>query len=329
LARIEIDSISIFMQLRMPTKEEIYLAYDEGKEAIVALFDQVARQVEILAIQLEKHSDLLKELEGRLSKNSGNSSKPPSSDGYNKPNRTESLRKSGKKLNGGQTGHKGNTLKAVENPDRIKVHTVDRCEICNYYLNEMKGSVYEERQVFDIPSLRIEVTGHRAEVKICPKCGVKNIGKFPSEVSQPVQYGSGVKTWASYFTNQHFISLDRTTQIFEDLLGHRISEGMVLKASEELYDQIFSSIEAVKGYLRRAKVLHLDESGLRVKGKLHWLHVSSNLSAAHYEVHKKRGKEAMDDCGILKDFTGIAIHDHWKPYFRYEVCSHGLCNALI
>ena len=175
--------MSNFMKLRMPTREEIYLAYDEGKEAIVALFDQVTKQVEMLAIQLEKQSDLLKELEGRLSKNSGNSSKPPSSDGYNKPNRTQSLRKSGQKLNDGQPCHKGHTLKALENPDRIKVHTVEQCEICNYYLKGVKAIGYEERQVFDIPALRIEVTGHRAEAKICHQCGRRNIREFPSKVS--------------------------------------------------------------------------------------------------------------------------------------------------
>ena len=73
--------------------------------------------------------------------------------------------------------------------------------------------------------------------------------------------------------------------------------------------------------------MNLDESGLRVKGSLYWLHVTSTEQATHYEVHAKRGKEAMDECGILNDFKGKAVHDHWKPYFKYKGFSHVLCNA--
>jgi transposase len=89
----------------MPTTEEIYAAIERGKEAVVELFADVGRQVEELAGQLKKQAEVLKELQDRLSKNSRNSCKPPSSDGYCKPKRTESLRKSGQKQNGGQPGH--------------------------------------------------------------------------------------------------------------------------------------------------------------------------------------------------------------------------------
>ena len=315
------------MNFRMPTTEEIYAAIERGKEAVVELFAEVGRQVEELAGQLEKQAEVLKELQNRLSKNSRNSNKPPSSDGYCKPKRTESLRKSGQKPNGGQPGHEGHTLEASDKPDRTNVHEVDRCKDCQASLKDVEAAAYEERQVFDIPAIRIEVTAHRAEIKICPKCGSENKGKFPESVTQPVQYGNGVKTWAAYLTNQHFISVERTAEIFEDLLSHRISEATVLKAGEELSEHLSPAVEAVKEQLRAGEVLNLDESGLRVKGGLHWLHVASTAKLTHYEVHAKRGKEAMDEIGILKDFKGTAVHDHWKPYFKYEQCSHGLCNS--
>ena len=178
-----------------------------------------------------------------------------------------------------------------------------------------------------MPAIRIEVTAHRAEIKVCPACGHPSKGTFPEAVTQAVQYGPTVHTWASYFTNHHHIPVERTTEIFADLVQHQVSEATVLKASEHLDTCIAPSTEAVKGLLRDAEVLHVDESGLRVSGKLHWLHVACTERLTSYEVHAKRGHEAMEDAGILGAFHGTAVHDHWKPYFTYDECDHALCNA--
>ena len=171
----------------MPEYEEIHAAFEKGEAAVVELFNDVGKQIEELAAQLEKQGEALKELQARLKKNSRNSSKPPSSDGYGKAKRTESLRKAGEKPNGGQQGHEGHTLKASDKPDRTETHTPERCEHCQASLSAVDAEVYEERQVFDIPAIRIEVTAHRAEIKICPKCGKETKGKFPEGVTQNTQ----------------------------------------------------------------------------------------------------------------------------------------------
>ncbi len=315
------------MNVQLPTDDAICAAFEKGQAAILDLFHDVSRQVQELAQQLAKQSDLLQELQARLGKNSGNSSKPPSSDGYGTVKRTESLRKSGDKPNGGQPGHEGQTLMASEHPERVESHEVPSCAHCQASLTAIEAVGYEERQVFDIPAIRIEVTAHRAEIKVCPECGNASKGTFPEAVTQAVQYGPMLHTWASYFPNQHHIPVERTTEIIEDLVQHRVSEATVLKASEQLERCIDPSTEAVKGMLRDAEVLHVDESVLRVTGKLHWLHVASTASLTSYEVHAKRGQEAMEDAGILGEFTGTAVHDHWKPYFKYDACDHALCNA--
>ena len=315
------------MNLRIPTDKEIHTAFEKGESAVMDLFHDAAAQMAELARQLAQHGEVLQDLQARLAKNSRNSSQPPSSDGYSKVKRTESLRKSGNKPNGGQPGHAGHTLSASNHPDRIETHAVPTCEHCQASLAGIEAAGYEERQVFDIPAIRIEVTAHRAEVKLCPVCGGKTTGAFPGGVPQVVQYGPVVQTWAAYFTNQHHIPVERTAQIFDDLVHQPVSEATVLKASEDLSELIEPSTEAVKAMLRASAVLQVDESGLRVKGKLHWLHVASTDRLTHYEVHAKRGKEAMDDTGILGDFRGTAVHDHWTPYFTYADCRHALCNA--
>jgi transposase len=315
------------MNFQMPTEKDIHIAFEQGEAAVMALFHEVTAQVVELGQQLVKQGEILQELQARLAKSSRNSSKPPSSDGYGKVKRTESLRKSGDKPNGGQPGHDGQTLMASEHPERVETHEAVSCAHCQASLLDIELVGSEERQVFEIPALRIEVTAHRAEIKVCPECGQASKGRFPELVTQAVQYGPAVQTWASYFTNQHHIPVERTTEIFEDLVQHRVSEATVLKASEQLDRCIEPSTEAVKGMLRDAEVLHVDESGLRVTGKLHWLHVASTDSLTSYEVHAKRGQEAMDDAGILGEFSGTAVHDHWKPYFKYDTYDHALCNA--
>lgn len=315
------------MNFQLPTDDEICVAFEKGQAAILDLFHDVSRQMQELAQQLAKQGDLLQELHARLAKSSRNSSKPPSSDGYGKVKRTESLRKSGDKPNGGQPGHDGQTLLASEAPDRIETHEVASCGHCQRTLLGIESMGYEERQVFDIPAIRIEVTAHRAEIKVCPECGRASKGTFPETVTEAVQYGPLVNTWASYFPNQHYVAVERTTEIFADLVQHRVSEATVLKASAHLEKYIEPSTEAVKGMLRDAEVLHVDESGLRVTGKLHWLHVASTEHLTSYEVHAKRGQEAMDEAGILGEFNGRAVHDHWKSYFKYTECDHALCNA--
>ena len=63
-----------------------------------------------------------------------------------------------------------------------------------------------------------------------------------------------------------------------------------------------------------------------MEGKLWWLHAASTRNATYYQIHRKRGSEALDAIHLLPEFRGRALHDFWKPYFAYS-CLHGLCNA--
>jgi transposase len=315
------------MNLRLPTRDEIHRAFLEGEEAIVELFTQVGQQVEGLAQQLETQAAALKEVQARLGKTSANSSQPPSSDGYAKPKRTTSLRVPGQKPRGGQPGHRGDTLERVATPDQTAVHPVVACGQCGADLADVAVTTHEERQVFDIPAIRIEVTAHRAEVKRCPGCGAENRGVFPVGVSGPVQYGPGVKTWATYFQTQHFVPVERTADLIKDLTGQRVAEATLMKALRECAVAIVPATAAIQAQLQAAPVVRFDESGLRVAGTLQWLHVASTEDLTDYTVHPNRGQAGMDAAGILPGFTGRGVHDHWKSYFTYTDCTHALCNA--
>ena len=129
----------------MPTDEEIHTAFEQGEAAVMAVFYAVATQVAALAQQLAKQDAVLQALQARLAKSSHNSSKPPSSDGYSKVKRTASLRKAGDKPNGGQPGHEGQTLLAVEHPERTVTYVVPICAHCHASLQGIEAMGYEEQ----------------------------------------------------------------------------------------------------------------------------------------------------------------------------------------
>ena len=302
--------------MRLPTDDEIGKAYDQGQKAVIALFHAT----------IEKLVARLQVLEDRVAKNSQNSGKPPSSDGMNKP-APKSLRKRHGRKSGGQPGHVGNTLKAVSNPDHVKVYPVNQCQHCQTSLCEVKAERYEKRQVFDLPPVRMEVTEHRAEVKCCPQCRKENKGEFPQDVTQPVQYGAEVKSQAVFLNQYQMIPLERVSETFEEFYGQGLAEGTIVEACQEAAERVAPVVQAVKKYLAEwAKVVNFDETGLRINCKLYWLHVACTSLLTYYEVHAKRGQAAMDEIGILPDLRGTAVHDGLKSYWAYQESRHGLCN---
>jgi transposase len=108
---------------------------------------------------------------------------------------------------------------------------------------------------------------------------------------------------------------------------HPISEGTVFNILNKYYEKLETTEEKTKEVILASKVIHSDETGINVKGKLNWFHTVSCSVAAYYLLHEKRGKEAMDEMDILPNYTGIVLHDHWTPYNNYENCTHAFCNA--
>jgi len=282
---------------------------------------------------LQKQVNLLmakvSELEDRLNKNSRNSDKPPSSDGLKKKNISPAFpRKKGKK-NGGQQGHKGKTLEMSTRVDYIKLHLPTECD-CGNDLDIVQAEVIEVRQVFDIPPPKLEITEHRKLQCSCDSCGNLMKGEFPQNVKAPVQYGNGVRSLVVLLNIAFKLPLKKIQTLFNDLFGYAINESTIINATQKCYQQLEASEKVIRKNLLEKLVAHFDETGLRVKGKLHWLHVCCDDLFTYLFVHCKRGKEALQDvASILPDFKNRAIHDCWSSYFNFTQCLHGICGAHL
>lgn len=314
--------IETMSEFHLPKQDEVRAAYREGEEAVVALFEKLVAKSRAMEARIQA-------LEDRLNKDSHNSSQPPTSDGLKKVRKHGLRHKSGKK-SGGQIGHIGYRLEPVTKPDHIEIHAVRNCQHCQASLEAVEVQEYEKRQVFEVPPVKLEVTEHQAEIKSCPQCGEVSKADFPAGVTQKTQYGPRLRAQMVYFNEYHFIPLDRTTEIIAELYQQPVSEGTVVAAAAEVAKRVEPVNEKVKVHLiQTEETVRFDETGMRVGGKLQWLHSASTEQATYYEIHAKRGSEAMDKIGILPKRIGWCIHDFWKAYLKYLAAKHALCNAHL
>jgi len=265
------------------------------------------------------------EMRARLNQNSINSSQPPSSSPFIKP---KSLRvKTGRKP-GGQPGHKGRTLQVKEIPDIVVEHTVDTCSHCGGDLSKETATLSQTRQVVDVKIVPV-VTQHAVQSKTCPLCGKATIASFPRGVDHYTQYGDTFRSIIVCLNQGNFIPYDRLARISRDIFGVPVSNGTLVNIIHECGQSLKDSMAYIKDQLKQASVVHVDETGTRVKGKNQWLHSAGNDQFTYLATHPKRGSAATQAIGILPGFTGTAVHDFWKPYYNYSDCKHAICNAHI
>ena len=275
--------------------------YNAGRKAVFQKFEELTAENKALR-------ERLKQLEEQQAKDSRNSSKPPSSDELKKTKnpssekrRRERKQGKGKKRNqGAQQGHQGSTLNPVKNPKHIEIHPVQFCQDCGHSLQDQAASDYESRQVFDLPPIQIEVTEHRAEIKECPHCDAINKAEFPKDVNAPTQYGPRVKSIAAYMKVYQLLPYKRSAEFFHDIFSLPLSEGTLVNILQDCAKRLQPITEQIRQTLKKEPVGGFDESGCRVEGKRIWIHVVSTPELTYYELHDKRGREAMDEIGDRK-----------------------------
>jgi transposase len=190
------------------------------------------------------------------------------------------------------------------------------------------GDVIERRQVQDLPPWRLAVSEHQVEQVRCPACEQINRGKFPAAVNAPAQYGVHVRALGVYLHQAHFVPAERTCEALAELCGCALSAGTLARWVQQAATILQPTVIQIAEGILASPLQHADETGVRVKGKLHWLHVNSTRWLTHLAGHRKRGHEALETIGIWPRFRGRAMRDRWASYDRYR-CAQSICGAHL
>ena len=294
-------------------------------EQLAALVVEQTAVIEELHAEVAGLKAKVADLERRLAQNSRNSSRPPSSDGLSKPPPKSLRRPSGRKP-GGQQGHRGGHLEKVAVPDEIVDHIPSVCAGCEADLSDGHDVGHLARQVLDLPEIRLRSREHRAHTRRCA-CGHETTAAFPAAVSAPVQYGPRVRALGLYLVSYQHLPYVRAARLMSDWLGAPVSTGTLAAFMARGAEDLQPFLDHVHAEITAAPVAHFDETGARAQGLLRWLFCSSTEQATFYSLHDKRGLDGLDHAGVLPNFTGIAVHDGFKPYRNYTHVQHALCNV--
>jgi len=261
-------------------------------------------------------------MEKRTTKNSRNSSKPSSQTSRDE---TAAVQLGAKGKGKGQKNGRSGNSRTVET---VQVSEVRACETCGEDLSKTPCVGRERRTKIDIIFEKV-VSHVDAEIKQCPACRARTKGPFPADMTGPLQYGAGIKSYVINLLVSQMVSLKRVQQSIKTLIGQAISEATFLKYVLQLHHSLERWEQPAVERILAMPAMHVDETSLRVDRKNYWIHVCSAGEITMKFLHSKRGREAIEDIGVIPRYGGTIIHDCWASYLAYDHCGHGLCGSHL
>lgn len=291
------------------------------------------KQVETLTTTLNAAMSRLTDLEARLKMNSGNSSKPPSSD---KPGVKRRPQKERGKKAGGQEGHEGKTFQpfAAESVAETKPVMPATCGKCGAAFAPDAAPVgapiiFQTVELPPIIPLVIEFQRHEL---CCPGCGIHTRAPLPTDVgASPFgpRLSAVIASWAIKF----HLSRRQIQALCHSLFNLDISVGAIQAIIERVADACEKPVAELQTAIQNAAVVNADETGHAHQGggakkKRHWLWVAATAFGAIYVVAADRGQAALGKL-LGKDFKGTVCCDRWRPYESLYGDNRQLCWAHL
>ena len=316
----------------MPITEEFVKHLMAQNAALLAQNATMAEQISQLTKTVESLNQTIQKLQEQLNKNSKNSSKPPSSDGFKKPpvNKDRSLRQPSGKKQGGQEGHEGKYLSVTSNPDHVEQHMHSACSSCPYHDTCLEHACVKETRHEIDTVVKTSVTAHELIlVKSCPLHGGQMQGTFPEHVKASVQYGLNLQALVVALNTVGAVSINRTHEILGSVFSIPLATGTIKNMVSRFAGSLSGTYERIRQQMIALGLIHCDETGTRADGKTCWVHNASNADYTFLSIHEKRGWIGMNEAGLLPFYHGIIVHDCWGSYWKYENVTHSICCAHL
>ncbi len=284
-------------------------------------------QEEIVELKKENTNLRNRIIELEHSKNSNNSSIPPSKDD-NRIKRNQSLRTSSGKKSGGQLGHKGHSLKMVETPDEIISHKSNICKACGIDISNQAYTISERRQVVELPPINPIYIEHRSYSTLC-NCGCLNKADFPERVNAPIQYGATIENLVSYLSVSQYIPYNRIVSMFKGLFNIPLSEGSVSNIINRFANRALPLYEQIRKEIESSKVVGADETGAKMNGEKWWFWTWQNNNGTYITASNNRAFSTIED-NFSKGFKkAVLISDRYGAHLKTKAYAHQICISHL
>lgn len=300
-----------------------------GGEPARELVAELSEQVAVLRAEVE-------ELRRQLNRSSSNSSMPPSQDPpKSRAERRRQAREQAKKLSqrkpGGQPGHEGKTreLAPPERVDKSFDHLPGPCR-CGHCFSGSEERLGDPliHQKWELPAISPLIFEHRLWRLACPRCGKTNLAEPSAAGISPSAFGPRMEAHIAILAGVYRLSRSQVAEVVGEIFGCPISTGAVndtiMRMSRVLADPWAELHEA----LRKAEVVHADETSWRLRGAQQWLWLGASALVACYRIDPSRSQSAAKEL-LGEDFGGFVITDRYAGYHFLDVLQQQLCWAHV
>jgi transposase len=313
---------------------------DAARDALIALQGQLivmlAAQNAVLAERAGVLEERLARLERAASRNSGNSSLPPSLDdqpGRTPPPGKAQRGKRGKRNPGKQPGAPGSHLAWSQDPDRTVPHFPPGACGCGADLADAADlGVAASHQEVEVPAMTARVIQHDLHQVACA-CGRVHRAAPPAGAGAPgtVTYGIGLQAWCAYLMAAHAIPVHRCAELIEALTGAKPSPGFVHSLLARAAAAVRHANRLIRALIITASVICADETPIRVgpgpKTRKKYLLVACTNLLTYYFLGDR--SLATFEAFVFPDLTGVVVHDRYQNYDKFPGITHQLCAAHL
>ena len=285
----------------------------------------------LLRRQLAEALRKIAELTERLNQNSGNSSRPPSSDqAAPTPLVQKKKRRKGRKP-GGQPGHQGHQRELVPvsaiAPEKLHIVRPHRCSACRHALTGTDTEPWRH-QVWEAPEVKPEISEWQMHELLCRFCGVRTRAELPDGV--PLNgYGPRWVATVALLTGAYHLSKRFVVDLMGDVLGAQMSLGSVTACERQASQAVAESVEQAREHLRNQGIKHADESSWfegPTRQKV-WLWVATTASVTVFLIHSSRGGDVARE--LLGSAFGVLVSDRWSAYNWWPLMWRQICWAHL